>query len=86
MPCWNSPFYELLGNVKGVKINDFLEKLPSIFRTNVSRNFRTKNYQSFELGLDHLNDDREYIESMLAKIDEQFDLVIPIEHYMEVWA
>ena len=83
MPCWNYPYYEMLGNQKNVSIHEFLERLPSIFNTDINRNFRAKNYQSFELGFDHLNDDDEYIEEMIQIIDEQFDLIIITEYYLE---
>ena len=55
MPCWNWPFYKMLGRRKDVPITEFLDKLPDVFDPTISRNFRAKNYQSFELGLDHLN-------------------------------
>lgn len=83
MPCWNWPFYEMLGNRKDVPINEFLDNLPNVFNANISRNFRTKNYQSFELGMNHLNDDDNYIMEKLHQIDEQFDLIILTEYYLE---
>ena len=83
MPCWHWPFYEMLGYEKEVPIGEFLDQLPTVFSPNISRNFRTKNYQSFELGMDHLNDDDDYINESLQKLDDQFDLIILTEYFLE---
>ena len=66
-----------------VPIEEFLESLPSVFNGSHTRNFRAKNYQAFEFGLDHLNDDQNYINTQLEKIEKQFDLVIITEHFWE---
>ena len=68
---------------KNVSIGDFLEGLPRTFNRNITRNFRAKNYQSFELGMDHLNDDKDYWNKMFRKLDDQFDLIILVEYYFE---
>ena len=49
----------------------------------MTRSFRSKNYQAFEFGLDHLNNDGNYILSELQRLDRQFDLVILTEYYFE---
>jgi len=82
-PCWNRPFYKFNGDRLGIPIGEFLDNLPASFDPTASSNFRAKNYQSFELGLDHLNDNPAYIRSQLERLEQQFDLVIILEHYME---
>ncbi|CAG5090588.1 Oidioi.mRNA.OKI2018_I69.PAR.g12656.t1.cds [Oikopleura dioica] len=82
-PCWNRPFYQFNGDRLGISTGEFLDSLPENFDPTVSRNFRAKNFQSFELGLDHLNDDPAYIKSQMELLETQFDLVIILEHYME---
>ena len=82
-PCWNRPFYQFNGNRLGISTGEFLDNLPENFDPMASRNFRAKNFQSFELGLDHLNDNPAYIKSQLERLETQFDLVIILEHYME---
>ena len=71
------------GNSKNVSINQFLDNLPHIFDPNISRNFRARNYQSFELGMDHLSDDKTYWQNSFKVLDKQFDLVILVEYYLE---
>jgi len=63
----------MLGREK-VEIEEFLDLLPSVFNASHTRNFRAKNYQAFEMGMDHLNDDDDYINGMLKTLDKQFDL------------
>ena len=82
-PCWNRPFYQFNGNRLGILTGEFLDNLPENFDPSASRNFRAKNFQSFELGLDHLNDNPAYVKSQLERLEAQFDLVIILEHYME---
>ena len=74
MPCWKEPFKTFLGGREKVEIEDFIDLLPQVFNKTHSRNFRAKNYQAFEMGLDHLNDDDEYIINELQRLDTQFDL------------
>ena len=63
MPCWHQPFYTFNGERKFVPLGEFMDLLPETFDTKVTRNFRARNYQAFEMGMDHLNDDDEYIRS-----------------------
>jgi hypothetical protein len=72
--CWKQPFKKMLGNREKVPIEEFLDLLPKIFDEKIGQNFRAKNYQSFEMGLDHLNNDEEYISTELERLDTQFDL------------
>ena len=74
MPCWREPFRSFMGGREKVPIEEFLEKLPQVFNATHTRNFRAKNYQAFEMGLDHLNDDEDYINRELKRLDQQFDL------------
>ena len=74
MPCWKEPFVTFLGGREKVPIEEFLDLLPQVFNNSHTRNFRAKNYQAFEMGLDHLNDDEEYIINELQRLDTQFDL------------
>ena len=62
---------------------NFSDLLPQVFDGSVTRSFRSKNYQAFEFGLDHLNNDGNYILSELQRLDRQFDLVILTEYYFE---
>ena len=68
------PFITFLDGKEKVPIGDFLNVLPKVFKNDQTRNFRAKNYQSFEFGMDHLNDDEKYIKKELERIDSQFDL------------
>ena len=83
MPCWHQPFYTYVGERKLVPIGEFIDLLPDQFDPTVTRSFRAKNYQSFELGLDHLNDDDDYINSSMERLGDQFDLVILTEYFLE---
>ena len=75
MPCWNEPFMSFLGTKQNnVKFETFVERLPNIFSPNHDLSFRAKNYQAFEMGMDHLNEDEGYIESSIQLLDDQFDL------------
>ena len=74
MPCWKEPFFTFLNGTERLPIEQFIDILPDVFNGSQGRSFRTKNYQSFEMGLDHLNDDDEYIQTQLKRVDEQFDL------------
>lgn len=74
MPCWKEPFYTFLDGREKVSVGDFLDVLPDVFDMTHTRNFRAKNFQSFEFGMDHFNDDDSYIQKELKRIDEQFDL------------
>ena len=74
MPCWKEPFISFVDGEENVPIEEFLDMLPSIFNATHTRNFRAKNYQAFEFGLDHLNDDESYINHELERLDKQFDL------------
>ena len=64
-------------------VDEFINILPEQFNGSLPYNYRVKNWQAFELGLDHLNDDVDYVKESLARLDTQFDLVILIEHYDE---
>ena len=77
MPCWHYPFYQLTNGRFKVPIGEILELLPEAFDPQATRNFRVKNYQSFELGLDHLNDDDDYIQkSLRTDITTMFQFLI----------
>ena len=73
-PCWKEPFISFLGGREKVEIEEFLDLLPFVFNASHTRNFRSRNYQAFEMGLDHLNDDDQYIQKELKRLDQQFDL------------
>ena len=53
-PCWHYPFIEITQGIYNHSIAGFIDLLPDRFDPTTTRNFRVKNYQSFELGLDHL--------------------------------
>ena len=53
-PCWHYPFIDITQGVYNHSIAGFIDLLPERFDPTAARNFRVKNYQSFELGLDHL--------------------------------
>ena len=59
--CKNDP--------KKVPIGEYLEYLPENFNPQAGHSFKTKNYQSFELGLDHLNNNEDYIKSSLKTLE-----------------
>ena len=81
MPCWKEPFVSFLGGREKVPVEQFLDDLPKVFDPKHTRSFRAKNYQAFEFGLDHLNDDDAYIRAELKRIDEQFDLGIDFNYH-----
>ena len=64
-PCWHEPFDTFLDGRSKVSISDFWDAMPGRWDPHVTRNFRARNYQSFELGMDHLNDDDDYIQGGL---------------------
>ena len=84
--CCNScallPFTEI-AKKRNMPFDDFLKILPDNFNSSAPFNFRVKNWQAFELGMDHLNDDDEYVHKSLETLSSQFDLVILIEYYFE---
>ena len=65
--CWGEPFTTFLNGREKAPITDFWDKMPENWDPTVSSNFRARNYQSFELGLDHLNDNDDYIQDSLPK-------------------
>ena len=83
MPCWHHPFIEITNGQYNYSITDFIDLLPSRFDPSATRNFRVKNYQSFELGLDHLREDDEYINRSIKTLSQQFDLIILTEYFAE---
>ena len=83
MPCWHHPFIEITNGHYNYSITDFIDLLPSRFDPSATRNFRVKNYQSFELGLDHLREDDEYINRSIKTLSQQFDLIILTEYFAE---
>ena len=76
------PFTEI---AKGpnMPFDDFIKILPDRFNSSAPFNFRVKNWQAFEFGMDHLNHDDEYIHKSLETLTHQFDLVILVEYYFE---
>ena len=75
LPCWNEPWMSFLDTkLHNVSFENFLEELPGIFDPNRAINFRAKNFQAFEMGMDHLNDNDKYIKKNIEALDEQFDL------------
>ena len=83
MPCWHQPFVQITNGQYNYSIADFIDLLPTNFDPTATRNFRVKNYQSFELGLDHLRDDDEYINQSIKTLSQQFDLIILTEYFAE---
>ena len=51
-----------------MSITDFWDAMPGRWDSSVTRSFRARNYQSFELGMDHLNDDDGYIQGGLKVV------------------
>ena len=66
-----------------MSVDDFIDILPDKFNSKLPLNYRVKNWQAFELGMDHLNEDPEYVRQSLARLEKQFDLVLLTEYYDE---
>ena len=77
------PFSLIADGQSDMNIDDFIDILPDRFNANMPLNYRVKNWQAFELGMDHLNEDPDYVRESLARLDKQFDLVIVTEYYDE---
>lgn len=70
MPCWGEPFRSFNNGREDLPVGEFLENLPKLFNASETRNFRSKNYQAFEMGMDHLNDNTAYILRNLKRLDQ----------------
>ena len=77
------PFTQIADGNNTMSVDDFIDILPDKFNSKLPLNYRVKNWQAFELGMDHLNEDPEYVRQSLAKLDKQFDLVLLTEYYDE---
>ena len=80
--CARVPFAQIAGR-NDMKVDDFIAILSDKFDPKLPFNYRVKNWQAFELGMDHLNEDPIYIEESLKILERQFDLVILVEYYQE---
>ena len=80
--CARVPFAQIAGK-NDMRVDDFIAILPDKFDPKLPYNYRVKNWQAFELGMDHLNENVTYIEESLKVLERQFDLVILIEYYQE---
>ncbi|CAG5112986.1 Oidioi.mRNA.OKI2018_I69.chr2.g7138.t1.cds [Oikopleura dioica] len=84
MPCWGEPFRSFNNGREDLPVGEFLDNLPKLFNASETRNFRSKNYQAFEMGMDHLNDNTAYILRNLKRLDQHnFDFVVLTEYYYE---
>ena len=81
--CARVPFAQIANGRNDMPVDEFINILPDKFDPQLPYNYRVKNWQAFELGMDHLNEDVDYVKESLARLDSQFDLVILIEHYNE---
>ncbi|CAG5103210.1 Oidioi.mRNA.OKI2018_I69.chr1.g667.t1.cds [Oikopleura dioica] len=83
--CWGEPFRSIVGklNVSAAEYLDVVEKkgLPADEKTPWL--FRAKNFQGFELGMDHNNFDIKYIYDEILRLDDIFDLVMVQEYFFE---
>jgi hypothetical protein len=70
MPCWGEPFRSFNNGREDLPIGEYLDNLPKLFNASETRNFRSKNYQAFEMGMDHLNDNTASILRNLKRLDQ----------------
>jgi len=81
--CMRVPFAQIAGGRNDMPLDEFIDILPDKFNATMPLNYRVKNWQAFEMGMDHLNDDPDYVRQSLATLDRQFELVIVTEYYYE---
>ena len=62
-----------------MRVDDFIAILPDKFDPKLPYNYRVKNWQAFELGMDHLNENIMYIDESLKILEQQFDFPISCE-------
>ena len=77
------PYVQIADGRSDMDVDDFIAILPQKFNSTMPLNYRVKNWQAFELGMDHLNEDPDYVRKSLEQLDEQFDLVLVTEYYDE---
>jgi len=78
------PFQQWLNDTPRAQLLDkFMENPNFYYNTSTPWNFRAKNYMSFDLGLNHLNTDQQYIDWAIQYIGTIFDLVMITERMDE---
>ena len=83
--CWGAPFRSIVGklNVSAAEYLDVVEKKGLPADETTPWLFRAKNFQGFELGMDHNNFDIKYIYDEILRLDDIFDLVMVQEYFFE---
>jgi hypothetical protein len=83
LACVGAPFLEMLGGANQ-PFEKFVDCIPDCFDPSAPWSFRAKNFQSFEMGMDNLNEnDEDYINNYLKDFDKQMDFVILTERFNE---
>ena len=59
------PFVQIADGRADMPFDDFLKILPEKFDPKLPYNYRIKNWQAFELGMDHLNEHDSYVKSRI---------------------
>nr|XP_039262191.1 galactose-3-O-sulfotransferase 4-like [Styela clava] len=80
--CAGEPYIQIMKK-KDASYSEYLRVVNSSNLESFAWYFRTRNYQSFDLGLDSSNMDEKYILEQARQLDDTFDLVLIIEHFME---
>ena len=62
-PCWYEPYMTFMNGNKYVPFPEYLNMLPDVFDGEKAHSYRSSNYQAFEMGMDHLDNDAMYIMS-----------------------
>jgi len=64
-------------------LENFLENPSKFYNHNTPWYFRAKNYMSFDLGLEHENEDPAYIQSAIRQLESTYHLVLLTDYFEE---
>ena len=83
----DGPYKQWLGVTGGddylKRFSEFLNGPGKFYKKTTPWYFRAKNYQAFDLGLEHENDSPDYINQAIAEIEHRIDLVMITEMFDE---
>nr|XP_039266590.1 galactosylceramide sulfotransferase-like [Styela clava] len=80
--CHPEPYLQVAKKYE-VSYPDYLAMAENSLHESIAWYFRSRNYQSFDLGLDPTINGKDYVLSMAKKLDAVFDLVLITDHLLE---
>lgn len=75
------PFPQWVG--ENGTLDQFIQNADKYYNHNTPWYFRAKNYMSFDLGLEHENEDNEYIEKAIEELEKTYHLVLLTDYFEE---